>query len=185
MGFLQNYLNNNRLDAMTDDIKKRLSELEYSLQTETPSDDFSVCLEKFGPEISDLVERVSAAIPTISLNGWKDYLGLGQFIWNIAVEVYQLMKEVSSCVVNDSMTPEQKKEAEVLFGKELIYFVWLAVNPLKGHFTWVPFKATIEKRLVMYCAEKALGSVVHLFAANASTVTTFGVGATNKLRGLA
>lgn len=170
MSFLDHYLKKHRLKKLSNKAKESLSKLESKLDKFVSNSKgpltFEDCLKEYGTEIADLVERLSDYIsnmPPLSLSG---SLGLFRFIYSIAVEVYQIVEEMSDCVLDDSMSEQEKHDTKVKFGKELVYFIWMTVDPLKSRFNWVPFKKTIVKKLVFWLAGMALESVVDLFDAS-------------------
>jgi len=169
MSFLDHYLTKHRLDEMPGKIKDNLSKLESNLKkyTEKSKGDltFEDAIKEYGPQISDLVERVSNYIenrPPITLgNVW----GIFRFVQSIAIEVYQIVEAMKDAIVDDSMSPEEQHRIKVEFGTEFVYFVWMTVDPLKDKFTWIPFKKSIEKKIVKWLAGMALESTVDFFAA--------------------
>lgn len=171
MGFLDSYLNKYRLDEITTKAKASLDkvekDLEKILQENEQNPAFDECVKRFGPQVADLVERFSAHFA--SLNGWslETVAQSLRFVINIGTEVYQIVETVKDLVVKPKMTPAEAHTAKVEFGQNLCYFVWMTVDPLKEKLSWLPFKKTIEKKVVFWVAGMALEHTVDLFAANA------------------
>ncbi len=165
MSFIDRYLKKHRLDKMPEKIKERTNKLEEKLRDfidKAPGKKtFEDCLKEHGTEIADIVERISKAID----QPFNHPIGYFRFVSSISFEAYQIVEAMSDCVVDESMSQEEQHEAKVSFGKELIYFIWMTVDPLKDRFKWVPFKGRIEKKIVMWLAGMALESTVDLFAA--------------------
>jgi hypothetical protein len=169
MGFLQNYVEEHRLESLSESIKDRLNQIEIEMKEKVEQNtgsSFDVCLEQYGPKIADLTARVSEQIGGLALKTLSDYIGLLRFVWNIGIEVYQLVQDLAGCVYTDTMTPEQKHDAQISFGVDLIYFIWLTADPFKNKFNWIPFKKTLEQRLIRFVARLALDSALDFFKAN-------------------
>jgi hypothetical protein len=149
MGFLKNYLDNANLPNIDDKIKNNVDKLEGRLADyiKKQDGDFEQCIAKYAPAIMDLVSRVSKFFEENPIT-WGNAFNIFKFVYNIAIEAHQLVELLSGCVIKDGMTDEEKKQAKIDFGVELIYFVWMSVDPLKGRFNWVPFKKTIVKMVV-------------------------------------
>ncbi len=166
MSILSSYLEKHKLPALSDKAKIKLTKLESKLSKyisdQKGTSTFEDCLKIFGPQIADLVGRVKNNMPEVS---WGNTVKIFRFVNSIATEVFQMVEATSSCVISDGMTPEERHAAKVSFGQELVYFVWMTIDPFKDKFNWVPFKATLEKKLVKWIAAMALESTVDLFAA--------------------
>lgn len=166
MSFLDQYLTKYKLDALPKSVQNTINRLEASLREDIRASaggsNFDFCIKEKAPQIADLVERLSAYMdsqPSTSiLNKFK-------FVYNIGVEVHQIVNDMSHCVLKDSMTTEEKHKAKLEFGKKLVLLVWVTVDPLKNKFNWIPFKKTIERKLVLKLSNVALESVVDLFMA--------------------
>lgn len=170
MSFIDSYLKN-PLPVMSDKHKKSIQKLEDKLTAFVEKSkgplSFEDCLTKFGPQIADLVERVSAGIKGKNVLSFSGIVGLFKFVTTISIEVYQIVEIMAGCVTDDTMTKEQKHAAKVAFGKQLVYFVWKTIDPMKNTLNWVPFKKTIEKQLIFWLAGMGLEATVDLMAANA------------------
>lgn len=172
MSFIDTYLEKYRLDEMPEKVKKNLDQLEKDMADKVQSDDvedFGECLAKYGAEISDLIERVSAKIDDLSIGSLSDVLNLFRFVKTIGFEAYQLVELLSDCVVPDGLSDEEAKEAKEAkkeFGIDLTYFIWVTINPLEGKLTWLPFKKTIEKKVVRWLAGMAIDFAMDFFSAN-------------------
>lgn len=171
MSFLDNYVKKHRLDKMPEKHKENIKKLEEKLDKyvdqASGSLTFEDCIKQYGPQIADLVERVSNYVKDFP--GWSlsSAMKMFRFINNISVEVYQIVEAMAGCVIGSNMTDEEQRAAKIGFGKELVYFVWKTVDPFKGRFNWLPLKATIEKKIVMWLAGMALESTIDMFKAGA------------------
>lgn len=170
-GFLKHYVKKHRLDTMPEKHKKNIAKLEEKIAKHVEKAPgplkFDDVLKEHGQKIADLVERLSDYIKDMPSLSFSGVISLFRFVYSISIEIFQIVKDVSGAVVDDSMTDEEQHDAKVTFGKELVYFVWLTVDPLGKRFNWIPFKKTIEKKLVMWLAGMALESAVDLFDAGA------------------
>lgn len=173
MGFLQNYVKDYQLPAISDWAKDELEAIQEKIKQSIPTETttFDETVKKYGPQIADLVSRLSAKVNSLNLSTWGDYFGLFKYIWSIAVEVWQLVSNIGGSLVLEG-TDEEKHAKELEFSTQLIYFVWFSVDPLKDKFNWVPFKKSIEKWLVTYCAKKALDVAIDFFNAQKARLTT-------------
>ena len=115
-------------------------------------------VKKYAPEILELVQRASVAFKEMSFSFSKL-----KVITKLGTEVYQLVDAMQDAIVKPEMTEEQKATAKVSFGKDLVYFIYLTINPLKSRFRWLPFKKTIERKLVLWLAEMGLETAMKLF----------------------
>lgn len=158
MSFLDEYLSSSdKLTAVSDKVKNALKDLEHKIsnQTNESGGDFNECVKEFGPQLADLADRLKTKISSLSIKSFSDAWNIIKFAKNLGFEVYQITDNVKDCVFKD--TPDSEKEAKELeFGKDLAYFVWLSVNPLNGKLTWLPFKTTLEKKLVRWIAGMAI-----------------------------
>ncbi len=172
MSFIDHYLKKYRLEKLSGKAKKNLSKLESKIDKFVSNSKgpltFEDCLKEHGTEIADLVERISKAID----QPFNHPIGYLRFVSSISFEAYQIVEAMSGCVVDESMSQEEQHTAKVGFGKQLVYFIWMTVDPLKDRFNWVPFKKTVVKRLVLWLAGMALESVVDLFEASGRDKTT-------------
>lgn len=175
MGFLDQYLAKHQLDKMSDKHQNNVQKIEAVLNDAIKSSgtaNFDDCLKQYGPQIADLVERVSTAIAQLPTVSWSfsSIAKVFRFVNSITVEVYQVVESMSNCVVNDKMTTDEKHTAKKSFGVNLVLFVWTTIDPLKNKFSWLPFKKTIENALVKLLAGMALESTVDLFAVSAKQI---------------
>jgi len=165
MSFVDNYLTD-PLAPLSDKAKANLEKLESDLREQIQALDstsFDDMLKQHSSEIIDLVNRFKKASEELRPFKLGNIPSLFRFIYNIAYEVHQIVAGMSSAIIKDGMTDAQKHQAKVDFGQKLIYFIYMAVNPLKDYFVWLPFKATIEKKLIFWLSGMALNSVVDLF----------------------
>ncbi|KKM14855.1 hypothetical protein LCGC14_1701940 [marine sediment metagenome] len=165
MGFLTEYLQNNRLDPVSSKVSKNLEALEAKLQEQSKTGEFDKAIQKYGPEILALVQRASKAFAKMSFS-----LSKLKVIAQLGTEVYQLVDKIQDIIITENMTEEEKEAAKVAFGTDLIYFIYLTINPLKGKFTWLPFKKSIEKKVVLWLAEMGMESAMKLFDSIGSKV---------------
>ena len=167
MSFLDYYIEESRLDSLSEKSKKALKKIEEKIERQveetSESADFEQCLSEHGPKIADLVERFAAHVESFS---WKGVFGTLRFVTNIAVEVYQIVEDIHECIVTEDMDTAQEETAKVDMIKELTYFVWVTVGPLDKRLRWMPFKGIIEKKVVKWLAGKAWELAVDLLVAN-------------------
>lgn len=170
MGFLTHYLEKHRLDNIPDSSKKNLEKLESNLDrkiqdAKNSSDKFEDIIAEYAPDISSLIERFSYHIDNTNLKSMSGILSSFKFVISIGTEVYQIVEAISDDIVSDGMTEEEAQDAKIDFGKHLVYFIWKTIDPLKGRLYWIPFKATIEKKLVFWIAGMGIGAAIGLFDA--------------------
>lgn len=158
MSFLDEYLSKGTLGEVSTKVKDTLSQLEQKLSDQTASSggNFDDCVQVFGPQMMDLATRLKGRLSSISVHSLSEAWDLLKFAKNIGFEVYQIIENVKGCVFKDGLTGDAAKQRELAFGKDLAYFVWLSVSPLEGKLTWVPFKKTIEEKLVKWIAGMAI-----------------------------
>ena len=80
--------------------------------------------------------------------------------------MYQIVNEMRDRVVPAGVTGDAAWEVQRAFGQDLTYFVWKAVGPFDKKYNWIPFKKTIEKKLVKWLAGMGLEAARKLFSAN-------------------
>lgn len=167
MSFLDHYLKKHRLEKMPEKHKRNIEKIERQLEYITQGGQltFEDCIKQYGSDIADLVERVSNYISEFDDWSFSYVVSTFRFVYNIAIEVYQIVHHMSGCVITDDMSDQEQHDAIVSFGRELVYFIWKTVDPLGGRFTWIPFKQTIEKKIVMWLASMSLESAIDLFQA--------------------
>ena len=170
MGFLNHYLDKHRLDNMPNSYKKNLERLENNLDrkiqaTGNASKKFEDVIAKYASEVSDLIERLSKHIANTNLKSLTGIMSSFKFVISIGTEVYQIVEAISDDIVNSGMNETEAQEAKIDFGKHLVYFVWKTIDPLKGRLVWIPFKATIEKKIVFWVAGMGLEAAIGLFDA--------------------
>jgi hypothetical protein len=165
MSFIDHYLKEHNLDPLPQDIKKNLDKLEKEIKAkidDNPTDStFEDVAKKYGPQIADIVGRFREVLGEYdywkTTGGWSvgTVIGILRFVINIGVEVKQLVDQMKGDIVSDSLSFEQAKAAKIDFGQSLVYFIWKTVDPLKGRLGWIPFKKTVEKKLVFWVASMA------------------------------
>lgn len=167
MSFLDSYLSKYKLDAIPDSVKTSLSKVETNLKqmvSDANNTTFDDAVKQFGPQVADLIERFSNYFA--SLNGWS-FSKISEslrFVIGLATEVFHIVENVKDVIIKPEMTDTEKHSAKVDFGKQLVYFIWITVDPFKDKFNWLPFKNTIEKNLVLWIADMALQHTVDLFS---------------------
>ena len=126
MSFLDTYVKKYRLDKMDKKKKANLKKLEEKLDKTTKQapcgGSFSDVVKDCGEQIGDLIERVSQHFDDWKFS-WRTAISSMQFVYSIAIEVYQIIEEMRSFIVTPGMSKEQEWEAQRQFGRELIY--WL------------------------------------------------------------
>ncbi len=174
MSFLDTYVKKYRLDKIDDSVKKHLLKVEDKLNKVTAKIQkgmsFADIVKEHGERIADLIERVSSYfsdwMPT-----WKNVFSSLKFVISISIEVFQIVESVKEAIITPDMSPEEAREALTKFGIDLVWFIWLIVNPLKSTLRWVPFKKTIEKWAVKRMARTGLEAALNLFKANQEVAT--------------
>ena len=167
MSFLESYLKSHRLNKMPNKHKANLKKLENNLNEKVQgSATFEECLKNYGPEISDLVERASNTLRELTFSLQKI-----RVVINIGTEVYQIVDQVQDCIISEDMSEPEKKTAKLEFGKDLIYFVWMTIDPLQDHLKWLPFKKIIERKLVKWLAGYSLEAAFDMFKAQTNVQT--------------
>lgn len=182
MGVLARYLSdNNKLPAISQSAKDNILKLENKIlqaNGSTSSKNFDSCLEKSAPNIADLIRRASSSMDADGLTGWFKAFSRLKMVYNIAFEAKQIVENIYNCCKTDGMTPQEAHDVKVGIGKQLVFFVWEAVDPLKK--IVFPFRKLIEQRLVLWLSGLALNSVVDLFEAHGNTISAFGVSTAKK-----
>jgi len=166
MSFLEEYVSKHLLDNLSPSQQDNINNLETLLKDQVTNGSFEDILKQYGSQISDLVNRTSQAVSgEISLSKLR-------VIINIAIEVYQLVEVMSSSIVKPDMLEEDKKIAKITFGQDLTYFIWITVDPLKDYFNWLPFKKTIEKKVVKILSGFGIKSALDILESNKQMVST-------------
>ena len=166
MSFLEEYVSKHLLDNLSPSQQDNINNLETLLKDQVTNGSFEDILKQYGSQISDLVNRTSQAVSgEISLSKLR-------VIINIAIEVYQLVEVMSSSIVKPDMLEDDKKIAKVAFGQDLTYFIWITVDPLKDYFNWLPFKKTIEKKVVKILSGFGIKSALDILESNKQIVST-------------
>lgn len=181
MSFIDHYLEKENLDPIPEANKKNLDKLEKELQrkiNESPilRSTFEDVAKKYGPQIADIVGRFSKHWK--SVDGWSisTVVGSLRFVMNIGVEVKQLVELMEGNIVSPGMSPSEAKEAKTDFGKSLVWFIWKTVDPLKGRLSWIPFRKTIERKLVNWVADMAFDFAGDLVDRHFSAMSADGPG---------
>lgn len=169
MSFIDTYMKKHRIGDISSSVRKNLAKLEKVLDSVTKKAkkglSFLDAIKDYGDEIGDLIERVQQ-----HFDGWKFTLtgafSSFRFVYSIAIEVYQIIDAMKDEIVPDGLTGEQAWQAKRVFGKNLIFFIWKTVGPLDKRFNWIPFKKTIEKKLVLWLAGMGMDTARSMFKAN-------------------
>lgn len=167
--FLRKYLDQHTaLPAPTPEQQEVLVKIETKLTDQVIGDTtFSDAVANYGDQIVDLVRRVTTEVRnyqwTWTLSG---FIGTMHLVGSIATEVWQIIEKLQTSIIPPGLTPEQTLAAKVSFGQDLVFYIWKIVDPLAGHFGWLPFKATIEKKLVYWLAGMGLWQAYNFFKAN-------------------
>lgn len=173
MSFLNTYVKKHRLEKLGKKAKKNLTKLEKKLDDSIKSStggklSFEDAIKNQANIVADLVERVSKHFDGWKLN-YKNVLSSFKFVISISTEVHQIVEQIKTSIVSDQMNKAEAEEAKLEFGKNLVWFVWMAVGPLDNILTRLPFKKFIEKKLVRWLAGMGLESAMHLFQTNKGT----------------
>ena len=169
MSFIDTYMKKYRVGDISTGARKNLEKIEKKLDEITKKAkkglSFLDAIKDRGDDVGDLIERVQQ-----HFDGWQysfSNLWSGfHFIYTIAIEVYQIVDSMHDEIVPDGLTGEKAWEAKKKFARELIYFIWQTVGILDKRFRWVPFKKTIEKKLVIWLAGMGMDAARNMFKAN-------------------
>lgn len=174
MSFLDKYSQNHRLEKINSKTKKNLVDLEKKLDRSINGErSFEDALKDHSDTLADLIQRVGEHFDGWKIT-WATAISSFRFVISIATEVYQIVEAMKAEIVTPNMSEEESAARRTQFSKDLVWFVWSAVGPLDKTFKWVPFKKTIEKRLVMWIAGMGLNAARNFFNAN-KEVDTFAV----------
>lgn len=167
-GFLQKYLDKNKLAEMAPSVIKNLAELEKELSSQTQessNSSFEEVMKDYGPAIADLISRISARLKDVKLS-FPSVWNTLKFVIDISKEVYQMVEGVQAKLIPAGTAPDVAETKKVAFGIDLVYFIWKTIDPLKEKFGWVPFKATLEKWLVRKLALAGIQHAISFFKTN-------------------
>ena len=169
--FLDKYLDGNQLSSLPSAALDRLRQLEEELQDKSAEGggDFGECVKTFGPQLADLSQRLGAKIKSLSVKSIRDAIDLIKYATNVGFEIHQIVDSIKDCVLPDQLPPEAQKQRQIDFSKDLAYFVWMTVNPLGDKLNWIPFKKTIEAKLVKWIAGMAVELASELIDKNEVT----------------
>jgi hypothetical protein len=165
MSFLEEYVSKHLLDDLSPKQQENINKLEEVLKEQVTNGSFEDILKQYGVQIADLVNRTSQAV------SGEFSLSKLRVIINVAIEVYQLVDVMSDKVIKPDMSEEDKKSAKITFGQDLTYFIWMTVDPLKEYFNWLPFKKTIEKKLVKILAGYGIRAAIDIIKSNLQVST--------------
>jgi len=164
--FVAQYLKKSKLEKLPKKVKKNLAKAEERLSKKVAGDGtFGDIIKDHAGELVDLVDRLKENFKDWKFSVTRVFQDL-RFVIGISTEVAQIVNEIEGELGLEGLTPEQARQRKVEFGQELVYFVWLAWNPFGDIAKWIPFKSTIEKRLVFWVAEMGIEAALDFFAAN-------------------
>lgn len=171
MSFLDKYLDGNQLSALPQAVVDRLKALEEELDDTSAANggNFEECIKQFGPQLADLSQRLGTKIKSISVHSIGDAIDLIKFAANIGFEIHQLVDNIKGCVMPTPLPAAEAKERQIEFSKDLAYFVWLTADPLGPYLNWLPFKKTLERKLVRWIAGMAVELAADLLEKNGVT----------------
>ena len=169
--FLRKYIDQTTLSKLPESAITNLTNLEKGLDDKLPGNStFQDVMGEYGPEISDLVNRIS-----VHVNSWEFSVASVwnslKFVIDIAKEVYQIVEAVQIKLIPIGASPEVALQKKTDFGVDMVYFVWATIGPLKGRLDWLPFKATLEKWLVRKLALVGIQHAISFFNANPKVAT--------------
>lgn len=170
MSFIDTYLNKYRLDEIPKKIKNKLDTLEQEMTNNAQNADFGECIKQFGPQIADLVERLSIKLHNVTISSFSDAIDLFRFAKTIGFEVYQIIKDLSGCTIPTDLSADEENKAKIELGVNLTYFVWLIVDPFKNKFNGIPFKKWIEQKLVRWLARMSIEFTIDYLKVNESHI---------------
>ena len=180
MSFLDKYLGDNKLKEISGGALTRLQDLEEKLRLESDEEgkDFDECVKLFGPRLVDIATRLGERVRGISVKSIQDALSLIQFAAHIGFEIYQVTNDVKDCVIPEGLSEAESLARQIDFSKDLAYFVWLTADPLAGKLSWIPFKKTLEEKLVRFVAGAAAKLAIDLLKKKDSSVAKASHGST-------
>jgi hypothetical protein len=177
MSFIDTYIEKNRIGDISQANRQNLAKLEKRLlDTVTKKAknglSFLDAIKNYEEEIVDLIGRVRQHFA-----GWKFTLSKAfssfRFVSSIAIEVYQIINVMQDEIIPEGVTGDAAWRIKRDFGKSLIYFIWKTIGPLDKQYNWVPFKKTIERRLVLWLAGIGIDTARSMFEANNKEVSNF------------
>lgn len=175
MSFIDIYMKKNRIGDVSSIARKNLAKLEKKLDAITQRGkrglSFLDAIKDYGEVIGSLIERIQQHFDRWEFTVSGAFASF-RFVYSIAFEVYQIIEAMKDDVVPDGLTGEKAWQAKRTFGKNLIYFIWKTVDPLDRRFNWIPFKKTIEKKLVLWLAGMGMDISRSIFEAN-KEISTF------------
>ena len=165
MSFIDTYIKKHRVGDISKASRKNLDQLEKTLTQVTAKSEtglsFLDAIKEYGDQIGDLIERVQQ-----EFDGFKLSFSSLKLVYSVAIEVYQIVNEMRDRVVPAGVTGEAAWDVQLKFGQDLTYFIWKAVGPFDKKYNWIPFKKTIERKLVKWLAGMGLEAARKLFSAN-------------------
>ena len=169
MSFIDKYMKKHRVGKITSGTRKNLDKLEKNLDTIVKRGknglSFLDAVKEYGHEIGDLIERLQQ-----HFDGWKlttkNLFSTFHFVYSIATEVYQIVDAMHDEIVPDGITGDKAWQLKKKFGQELVCFIWKTIGPIDKKFNWIPFKKTIEKKLVMWLAGMGMDAARKFFDKN-------------------
>jgi hypothetical protein len=178
MSFIDTYIANHQIGTISASKQKYLNLLEQDLNVALENQKglkFSQIINKHTNDIYDLINKIRKEFYAKKWKSWSGVLSTLQFVYSIALEVYQIIENIAGDIVPPGTPKAEQGKVKLAFAKELIYFIWKIIGPLDNSFNWVPFKKTIERKLVMWFAGMAIEAAHKFFKANPVGVKSAGV----------
>jgi len=155
MSFLDEYIKNNQLSPLDESVKRKLVKIETRLNNRTLEEKSSDIVKDHSSEILKIINKIKHEFAGWSLSV-GNVVSAFRFVLDIGEEVAKIVNKISYRITSEQHTPEERKQAKILFGQELVYFIYLTWNPrlLK----WVPLwiESIIEKKIVYWLAGMAI-----------------------------
>lgn len=185
MSFLQNYIDHFSLDPLSPGNQKNLQNLENELNEITKSQNLSFedVLKEYQPQIMDLIDRLHTKLATWKFS-WSGIFDSFQFVKSISLEVVQMVNGIESKIIDPVATQEENKQKKISFSVQTACFIWAIVNPIGKYCNWIPFKKTIEKKLVNWIASMSVKAAFNFFdnKSNKPKLLKYGKNAKTKKR---
>lgn len=163
--FLDVYLNKYKLTDVSSVVQKHIEELEKSLHdmylTAPDSKKFDDVAKAHVVDLVDLTERVKQHLSKWHFS-WTNVWGSLKFVLNISNEVSQIVNSLYT----ETAGKDYSTAKQLAFGQDLVWFVWSTINPLKDKYTWIPFKKTIEHKVVRNVAKIGLQAAFDILDVN-------------------
>lgn len=179
MSFIDTYIEKHQIGPISISKQKYLNLLEQDLNVALENQKgltFSQIINKHVRDIYDLINKIRKEFYAKKWKSWAGILSTLQFIYSIALEVYQIVENIAGDIVPPGTPKAEQGKVKLNFAKELIYFIWQIIGPFDKAFNWIPFKKTIERKLVMWFAGMAIEAAHKFFKVNPGGIKTFAIG---------